>query len=83
MTAFCLFKNNTDCGINKTVATKTGEVEGYNSAVQLFKERRIPCYHYVIILRDVILSDSPKVITNYFGEIDGLGAAPWIFDLPQ
>jgi len=82
MTAFCLFKNNTDCGINKTVATKTEEVDGYNSAVRLFKERRIPCYHYVIILRDVNSPHMPRVITNYFGEIDGLGEAPWIFDLP-
>ena len=83
MTAFVLMPNNTDCGINKTVATKCGEVEGYNAAVKLFVERRIPNYFYVIILRDIQYANQPRVMSNYFGEINGLGGAPWIFGLSQ
>jgi len=80
MTAFILFKNNTDCGINRTIATKTGEAAAYNSAEKLFKERKIPAFHYVILVRDIRTIDQPKVITNYFGEVPGLGKAPWVFD---
>jgi hypothetical protein len=81
MTIYVLFKNNTDCSMNKTVATKTGEVNGYNAAMQLFKDRRIPSYHYVMIFRDITEELSPHVVSNYFGEINKLGGAPWIFDL--
>lgn len=79
MSAYILFKNNTDVGMNKTIATKTGELYGYNSAEKLFKSRKIPAYFYVIIQRDITVRDQVKVFSNYFGEIPGLGAAPWLF----
>lgn len=81
MTAYVLFKNNTDCGMNKTIATKTGEVTAFNSATQLAKERRIPAYFYIIFNRDTVNVDQAKVMTNYFGEIPGLGPWLWIFGL--
>ena len=83
MTSFVLMNNHTDCGINKTIATKCGLVEPYNQAMKLFKERRIPNYNYVILQRDVRHADQPRVITNYFGEVTGLGGAPWMFGLSQ
>jgi hypothetical protein len=83
MTAFILFKNNTDCGMNRTIATKTGESVGFNSAEKLFKDRKIPAYFYVILVRDIKHVDQPKVMSNYFGEVPGLGSVPWIFDMPQ
>ena len=79
MSAYILFKNNTDVGMNRTIATKTGELYGYNSAEKLFKARKIPAYFYVILIRDITLRDQVKVVSNYFGEIPGLGDAPWLF----
>ena len=83
MTSYVLMPNNTDCGINKTIATKCGLVDAFNAAVKLFQERRIPNYSYVILVREIWHPDQPRVLTNYFGEIAGLGGAPWIFGLSQ
>ena len=81
MSAFILFRNNTDVGVNKTIATKMGEAEGYKAAMQLFKDRKLLIHHYIIIRKDTTSVHDPRLYTNLFGECSQLGGAPWIFDL--
>jgi hypothetical protein len=83
MTSFILFRNSTDVSINKTICTKTGEAEAYKASVRLFRERKVPCYEYIIIRKDVAHIYAPRVYTNLFSEIKGLGGAPWLFDMKK
>jgi len=80
MQAYVLFRNNNDVSVNKLICTKTGETAAYNAAMQLFKERKIPCHYYIIIRKDNTKKCEPSVISNLFGELPEMGKAPWIFD---
>ena len=80
MQAYVLFKNNNDVSVNKLICTKTGVATAYNAAMQLFKERKIPCHYYLIIRKDSTNNFEPAVSSNLFGELPELGNAPWIFD---
>lgn len=81
MTSYILFPNSTDVSVNKTICTKTGEAEAYKAAMQIFKERRLVCHYYIIIRKDITHTKMPRVFTNLFGELKGMGDSPWIFDL--
>lgn len=80
---FSCFDNNSDVTANASIATKTGRKAGYDAAEQLFEERNCVCHKYRLLRKDAQNKLHPKVMTNIFGEIEGLGPFPWVFDLPK
>jgi len=80
MSDFVLFDNSNDIYSNQNIARKAGHGTGYKTAMDVFKKRNIVCHGYVVLRRHRLTPNDPKTFTNIFGEVDGMGCFPWIFE---
>lgn len=83
MQIFSAFDNNSDVGANLLIAQRLGHRQAYLAAEAHFKDMGVVCHKYRIFRQDATKPWHPKVITNMFGEIPGMGKFPVIFGLPQ
>mgnify|MGYP003330427593 CR=1 FL=1 len=80
MSDFVLFNNSADVHSNQLIATRTGHLEGYQSAMEVFEEYNLLHHIYIVLRQHVEKPGEPRSFTNFFGEIPQLGENPWIFE---
>jgi hypothetical protein len=80
MSDFILFDNSNDIYSNQNIARKTGHGGGYKTAMEVQKQRNVVKHGYVCLRRHRIHPNEPKTFTNIFGEVEGMGCFPWVFE---